>query len=109
VTVAELHVQLGVGRLGVLGDVGECFGDEEVSRGFDLRQVALVADGDLNGQRAPRGEGAGGCAESPVGEDGWVDSVGELAELSERFACLGESRLEELAGALRVSFELLIG
>ena len=37
-------------------------------------------------------------------------SVGEFAELSERLACLGESRSEEFAGARGcISVELLVG
>jgi EmrB/QacA subfamily drug resistance transporter len=109
VTVAAPHVELGVGGLGVLDDVGERLGDEEVACDFDVRRVALVADGHLNGQRAPRGEGGCCCAESAVRENAWMYSVGELTELRERFACLGESRLEELPGAVHVSVERLVG
>jgi hypothetical protein len=71
-TVALVEVQLDVGGLGVLGHVGERLGDEEVGRRFDMRRIALVADGNLDGQRASRGESGCCCAQPPVCEDVWV-------------------------------------
>ena len=73
--VPGLDAELGVCRLRVLHHVGERLGDEEVGCRLDVWGIAFVACGDLDRQRAARGESGCRGADSPVREDARVYSV----------------------------------
>ena len=84
------------GGVGVLGDVGERFGGDEVGRRLDGAGRRSVADGQLDRhRRAPRERGERG-GESFLGEDRRVDAAGERAQLGERVDGLGVRLGEEL-------------
>ena len=81
-----------VGGVGVLGDVGQRLGDDEVGRGLDRARQALLElalelhrDGRAAGQRLQRG------VEAALGEHGGMDAGGEVAQLADRRLALANA------------------
>ena len=97
-----------VRRVGVLGDVGQRFGDDEVGRGLDrarepFRQPAL----ELDRHRRAAGERLQGGVQPALGEHGGMDARREIAQLVDRLPGVGERAVDELASAVDVGGEAL--
>src|SRR5699024_10652714 len=74
----------GAGGSGVLGDVRQALGDDEVGHGFGLPpDPSLEPDVDVDGNGRPAGQGGDGGVESAVGEHGRVDATGELTQFGD--------------------------
>ncbi len=90
---------LGVVGVGVLGDVGECLGDDEVGDGLDAgRATGRDVDAQPHGEwRACRDPGQG-CVEAAVVDDGWVQAADEVAQLGEGLGGLVVGLLDGMPG-----------
>ena len=72
--------------LGVLGDVGESLGAQEVDGGFDGRWKSSRDNGDLDGTCVVSWERAQRRGEAVVGEGAGVNASGQVVELNPRSA-----------------------
>ena len=89
--------------LGVLGDVGQGLGHEEVGDRLGARAgAARQVDVDGHRHRAARGERAHGRVQTAVGQHGGVDAAGEVAQLDERLLGLAVRLRDEPLGVHRV-------
>src|SRR5216683_6998258 len=79
--VLKLHPHPGGCGAGVLDNVRQGFGAEEVYARLDRAGEPAVGHVDLDGDRQPGGEGADGRGETPLGEDGGMDPRGDLAQV----------------------------
>ena len=70
-----------LGRLGVLRDVGQSLGDDEVGGAFDRRGIALRADVDGHVDRGAIREGLDRLPEAALGEDEGMDPECKIAQL----------------------------
>ena len=74
-----------VRRVGVLGDVRERLGHDEIGRRLDRRRQPPIRDGaDRGRHRRPLGEGRDRVGQAGLGQDRRVDPAGELAQLLDR-------------------------
>ena len=68
----------GPAGIGVLGDIGQRLGNDEVDGGLDVlgKTTRPALDADRN--RRPLGQGADRGIEPVVSQHGWIDAAGEL-------------------------------
>ena len=103
-------LHLGAVRLGVLDGVGQRLGDGEVGGQLDRGgQAPVEVDLDPGRQRRARGQRADRLAQAALGEQRGADAAGEVAQLAHRELGLAARLLHELAGALGVAVEALLG
>ena len=94
----------------VLDGVGERLGDDEVRGRLDRRgDAAAGLDGHRRRQLRARRERADRLGEAALGEQGRAHPAGEVAQLGERELRLVARLLDELARAVGVALEALLG
>ena len=84
--------------VGVMGDVRECFGDDEVRGRLDMRREPLAVGADADRDRRAAGERLDRGAESLVDEHGWMDAPCQVAQLPQGLAQLLLGFGDELGG-----------
>ncbi len=82
--VACLGLDLSHRRLGVLGRVGECLGDDVVRGHLDrLGQPSPDVDLQLDRDGGAAGQGLERRPKPALGQDGWMDAARQLLELGQ--------------------------
>jgi hypothetical protein len=101
-----LHDHLGLAGLGVLGDVGQALGDDEVGDRLDRGRRTVFGPRQVHGQpdrdRHPRRNARQGRVQAPVRQHGRVQAADQVAEF-------GEGRLGILVGLGQGLMRLLGG
>src|SRR5699024_11812153 len=91
----------GAGGTGVLGDVRQALGDDEVGHGFGLPpDPSLEPDVYVDGNGRPAGQCGDGGIESAGGEHGRVDAPGELTQCGDDAGGLGVGLGADFIGTL---------
>jgi len=94
----------------VLARVCERLCGDEVGGGLDRRRRAAVeVGGDRGRQRAAVGQRLERGTDSPVGEHGWIDPAGQVAQVLQRLGHAGTGLGDELLCHFGVVAELLLG
>ena len=106
----QRHPHGGAVGAAVLGGVGERLGDDEPGGGLDRhRRLARHVDGRRGGHRAAGGQRGDGRAEAALLEQARPHAAREVAQLGERPLGLLARLADELARALGIAVEALLG